>query len=143
MSKSNTFETELLKLIFRNEALLGIGNAGGLQPSLVTGSLHIALYTSDPGEGDTGTEASYSGYSRVSVVRSAAGWVVVGDECSNVADVVFPTSAGPTQTVTHFGIRTLSTGGDLLYSGSLLIPSTINNGDTVKFNANSLIITED
>jgi hypothetical protein len=42
MSKSNTFENDLLQLIFNNVDIADIGDAGGLQNSATAGSLYIA-----------------------------------------------------------------------------------------------------
>ena len=50
MSKGNTFENDLLLLVFNNTAAALIGDASGLQPSATAGSLYVSLHTSDPGE---------------------------------------------------------------------------------------------
>ena len=63
MSKSNTFENELLLLLFNNTDIANIGDASGLQNSATAGSLYVALHTADPGESGTATtsEAAYTG----------------------------------------------------------------------------------
>ena len=75
MSKSNTFENDLLKLIFNNVDIADIGDAGGLQNSAAAGSLYVALHTADPGEAGNATtnETAYTNYARVAVGRSGAG----------------------------------------------------------------------
>ncbi len=62
MSKSNTFENDLLALIFNNTDIADIGDAGGLQNSAAAGSLYVALHTSDPGEAGNATtnETAYT-----------------------------------------------------------------------------------
>ena len=45
MSKSNSFETAILGLIFNNTDIAGIGDAGGLQNSAAAGSLYVSLHT--------------------------------------------------------------------------------------------------
>ena len=143
MSKSNKHETDYLKLIFQNIAIANIGNASGIQPSSVAGSLYIALYTSDPTDADSGTEANYTSYTRQAVTRSSAGWTVSGNQALNNAVITFPTSTGGSNTITHFGIRTASTGGDLIGSGALSSSLAVVSGDTPKFEIGDITVTED
>lgn len=143
MSKSNLHENDYLKLIFQNIAISNIGNASGIQPSGVAGNLYVALYSSDPGETDAGTELTYTGYARATVIRSAVGWTVSAGVCSNAAQVAFPLNNGSTQTANFFAIRTALSGGDLIGSGNVNPSVIINNGDTPKYEIGSLTITED
>jgi hypothetical protein len=143
MSKTNLHETRLLELVFQNKAHANIGDTAGLQPSATAGNLYVALYTSDPGEDDTGSEANFTGYSRVGVVRSASGFTVSTGTVTNAANVTFPQSSGGTNTITHFGYLTASSGGDLLRSGAVTPNVTINSGDTAKFDIGQLTSTED
>src|SRR3989304_7835788 len=91
MSKGNTFENELLLHIFNNAAITLIGDAAGLLPSAGAGSLYIALHTAEPGEaGDqTTSEVAYTGYARVGVARSGAGWTVTANAVENTAAITF------------------------------------------------------
>lgn len=143
MSKSNLHENAYLKLVFQNIAMANIGDATGIRPSSVAGSLYIALYTSDPADEDSGIEANYVSYERVPIPRSIIGWSVVGNSVSNVDDVIFPVSLGTTNTITHWGIKTSLTGGDLVGSGSLTGVVEIITGDTPKFNAGVITVTEE
>lgn len=126
MSKANTFETDLLKLLFQNTALAGVGDAGGPQPSTVAGSLYVSLHTADPGEaGDqTTNECTYTGYARQAVARSGAGFVVTGNSVAPAAPVPFPVgTAGGGVPATYMGIGTsLAGAGKLLYKGPLSTP---------------------
>ena len=85
MSKSNTFENDLLQLIFNNVDIADIGDAGGLQNSATAGSLYLALHTADPGEAGNATtsESAYGSYARQAVARSGAGWTVSGNSATN------------------------------------------------------------
>ena len=141
MSKSNGFETSLLNHIFNNAAISNIGDAAGL-PAGTQGSLYVALYTSDPTDADTGTEATYGGYARVAVARTAGGWTVSGDTVSNTALIQFPEGTSGPQTITHWGIRTAAAAGDLLYHGSVGTSRTADNGVTLEFAAGTLTVTE-
>lgn len=123
MSKSNAFENAWLLLVFNNTPIADIGDAGGLRGSVTAGNLWLALFAGDPGEAGSAVtnEASYTGYLRMPLVRSAAGWVVTGNSVSPAADVTFgECTASPGGDITHFGVVNTSSGaGVLLYSGTL------------------------
>lgn len=142
MSKANTFENDLLKLIFNATAIANIAdNAGG---SPLT-SLYLSLHTADPGEaGDQSTnEANYTNYTRIAVARTSGGWTVSANVASNTALAQFPQS-GSAQAITHVGIGTASSGaGKLLYSGALNATLNVDNLIQPQFAASQLSITED
>lgn len=142
-SKSNTFETDLLELIFNNTALANIGNAGGLQPSSAAGSLYVALFTAAPSDSSAGTETVYTNYARVAVARSSAGWTVASGAVSNTAAVTFPQCGATGATIVAFAIMTASTGGDMLYWGDLTSSLAVSNGITPEFAIGDIDITED
>jgi hypothetical protein len=123
MSATNAFETALLTLLFNNTALANVGDASGLQPSGTAGSFYISLHTADPGEGgaQNTSEAAYTGYARVAVPRSVAGWIISGGNVSNAAAVLFGNcTASPGSAVTYFGIGSASSGaGNLFLRGAL------------------------
>jgi hypothetical protein len=145
MSKSNTFETDLLNLIFLNTDIALIGDAAGLQNSATAGSLYVSLHTADPDE--TGTqstnETSYTNYARVAVARSGAGWTVSGDTVSNAALVQFAQCGVTGATLTHFGVGTDASGaGKLLYSGALTSSLAVSSGIQPQFAAGDLDVVE-
>lgn len=146
MSKSNAFENELLLLLFNNEDIANIGDAAGLQNSVAAGSFYLSLHTSDPGEaGDqTTNEIAYTGYARVAVARSSAGFTVSGASVTLTADEDFPKmTGGAGGTVTHFGVGTVSSGaGLLLYSGTTDPDILIQSGTIPRLEA-ATSITED
>lgn len=144
MSASNTFENDNLKLIFNNAAIAGIADAVAS-----AGSLHVSLHTADPGEAgaQNNSEAAYTGYARVAVARTPAGWTVVDNAASNTAQISFParTDVGTT-TVTHVGLGTGASGaGKLLYSLALSDPASIavSQGIAPGFAAGELVVTLD
>jgi len=59
---ANAAATAFLNLLFTNTAWANVGNAGGILPSSVAGSLYLSLHTSSPAEtGDqTTNEIAYS-----------------------------------------------------------------------------------
>jgi hypothetical protein len=86
MSKSDTFENDLLKLIFNAVAIANLADNAASSP-LTT--LYVALHTADPGEAGTQatSEISYTGYARVAVARTSGGWTVTAASVSPVADI--------------------------------------------------------
>lgn len=146
MSKSNTFENDILQLIFNNVDIADIGDAGGLQNSAAAGSLYVALHTSDPGEaGNASTnESAYTSYARVAVARSGAGWTVSGNSATNFALVQFPECTGGSETITHVSITTAASGtSKILYSGALSASRSVSSGIQPQFAAGALTVTED
>lgn len=146
MSKSNTFENDLLLLLFNNTAVADIGDAGGLRATVTAGSFWVSLHTADPGEAGTAvtSETAYTGYARVAVARSGAGFTVTTNSVSPVANVDFgECTASPGAAVTHFGIvNTASGAGKLLYSGTVTPNITIAVGVIPRLKTTSTI-TED
>lgn len=146
MSKSNTFENDLLLLLFNNTAITDIGDAGGLRATVSAGSLYWALYTADPGEAGTAitNETAYTGYARVAAARSGAGFTVTGNSVSPPANVDFgECTASPGGAITHFGIVNTSSGaGKLLYKGTMTPNITMAVGVIPRIKTTSTI-TED
>jgi len=146
MSKGNTFENDLLLLIFNNTDAALIGDATGLRGSSTAGSLYVALHTADPGEAgnQTTNEAAYGSYARVAVARSGAGWTVAGNAVTNAALVQFPQCTSGSETETYFSIGTASAGaGKILYSGALSASLAVSSGIQPQFGAGDLDGTED
>jgi hypothetical protein len=146
MSKSNSWETALLNLVFNNTDAANIGDATGLRGSSSAGSFYVSLHTGDPGEAgnQTTNECAYTSYARVAVARSGAGWTVSGNAVTNAALIQFPQCTGSSETATHFGIGTASTSsGVLLYKGALSASLAISSGIQPQFAAGDLDGTED
>jgi len=149
MSKSDTWESDLLKLVFNNTTASKIGDITGLVGSTAVGSLYVSLHTSDPGEtGSQNTnETSYTNYQRVAVARTVGNWTISGNsptQVANAATITFAQCGASGATLTHMGVGTDSSGaGKLLYSGQLTSPLSVSNNITPMFTAGQLIITED
>lgn len=145
MSKTNSWESALLSLLFENANAANIGDATGLRGSSTAGSLYFSLHTADPGEaGDqTTNEVAYTSYARVAVARSTSGFTVSGNAAATDADVTFPAGTGGSGTATHFGIGTASSGaGVLLYKGTITPNIVCGDGVTPKLVAGT-VVTED
>jgi hypothetical protein len=146
MSMTNAAEAALLDLVFLNTDWANIGDASGIQNSAAAGSFFISLHTADPGEAGSQTtnEASYTGYARVAVNRTAGGWTRSVSTVSNTALVQFAQCTAGSSTVTHFGIGTDSTGaGNLVFKGSLTASLSISAGIQPQFAASQLTVTVD
>ena len=125
-AKSNYLEGKLIEHVLRNTAYTS--------PSTV----HLSLHTANPAEDASGTEVSGSGYGRQPIAFGAHS----DGACSNSAVEEFTASGGSFGTVTHFGIFDASSSGNLLYYGALTASKVVADGDTLKFAAGSVTITE-
>ena len=99
----------------------------------------IALYTSPPYDGGTGTEVSGGGYVRQTGTFAAA----ANGKTSNSAVISFPAATSGWGTVTHFGIFDATTGGNLLYWAPLTQSKAISTGDVARFNVGTLTVSLD
>lgn len=146
MSLTNAAETALLTLLFNNTDWANIGDAAGLQNSATAGSFYVSLHTADPTETGTQTssEAAYTGYARVAVARSGAGWTVSGNNVSNAAAVTFGACTAGSSSVTHFGIGTdISGTGNLILKGALTATLAVSAGITPSFAIGELDVNLD
>lgn len=140
--KSDTFENDLLKLIFNATAIANISDNAASSPLT---NLFVALHTADPTDSGTQTsnEVAYTSYARVAVARTSGGWTVTGNSVSPVATINFPACTGSTATATHFSVGVASSGGSkILYAGSLTPSISISTGVTPQLTTASTI-TED
>jgi hypothetical protein len=145
-SKGDTFEADMLKLIFNATAIANIADNAATSP---IASIWVSLHTADPGE--TGlqntSEISYTGYARPAVARTSGGWTVSGTNPTQVAPVANidfgAMTAGAGGTVTFFGAGVALSGATkLLYSGTVTPNIVVSNGVTPRLTTASTI-TED
>lgn len=146
MSKADSWESDLLKLLFQAVAMANVADNAAASPLT---NLYVSLHTADPGE--TGTQATnettYTNYLRVAVARTSGGWTVSGTaptQVANAATVAFPQCGATGATITHVGLGTASSGaGKLLYSMALSANLIVSNLEAPQFLASTLIFTED
>jgi hypothetical protein len=146
MSATNVFENGLLSLIFENANYANVGDGVGLRGSSGAGVFYISLHTANPNETGTQTtsEAAYTSYARVSVARSTAGWTVASGVADNDGAITFPAATGGSETETHFGIGSDSSGtGNLFLWGALTSGLAVSSGITPSFAAGALDVTLD
>lgn len=143
MSKGNTFENDLLLLLFNATAIANIADNAASSPLT---NLYVSLHTGDPGEAgnQTTSECAYTSYARVAVARSGSGWTVSGNAVTNAALIQFPQCTGSSETATHFAVGTAaSSTGKVLYKGALSASLAISSGIQPQFGAGDLDIVED
>ena len=126
MSFSNSFETHVLQYVFTTTSLT--------RPT----AWYLALFTTDPGDADGGTEVSGGAYARQSVT-----FTVSGDTASNSGAIEFPTATASYGTVSHVGIYTALTGGTLIAHAALTTSKAIDTGDVFRVPDGDLDVTLD
>ena len=143
MSKGNTFESDLLALIFNATAIANIADNAASSPLT---NLYVSLHTADPGEAgsQTTSETAYTGYARVAVARTSGGWTVASGSVSPNANIDFgQCTASPGAAITHAAVGTASSGtGKVLYKGALSASITMSVGVIPRLTTGSAI-TED
>jgi len=145
MSKSDTFESDILKLVFNATAIANLADNAATAPLT---NLFVALHTADPGE--TGTqatsEATYTGYARATVARTSGGWAISGTApttANPVATISFPACTAGTNTITFFSVGAAVSGASkIFYSGTVTPNMSVSTGVTPQL-ATSTAITED
>lgn len=131
-------------LVTDNDALALFFNATALPWAGIT-NLYLALHTADPTSGGNqqSSEATYTSYARVAIVRTSGGWTVSTNTSQNAALAQFPQCTGGTNVLTHVSIGTLNTGtGQIVYVGALNSSLTVSNLIQPQFAIGALVATE-
>ena len=146
MSATNVLENGLLSLMFENANYANVGDATGLRGSSTAGVFYISLHTANPNETGTQTtsEAAYTSYARVSIARSTSGWSVASGVADNDSAITFPAATGGSETESHFGVGSDTSGtGNLFLWGALTAGLAVSSGITPQFAAGALDVTLD
>jgi len=122
---SNYLENALINATLRNTSYTS--------PTTV----YVGLYTSDPTDGNSGSEISGGSYARTAVTFGAPSNGV----STNSAAVEFPQATGSWGTVAYIGILDAFTSGNLLYHTALDASKTIASGDVFRIATGSLSVT--
>lgn len=101
---------------------------------ITTGTPYLALYTSNPGPTNTGTEVSGGSYARKSMTFSATS----SSARTNTNEIRFP--GLPTSTVTHYAIFSAVSGGTLRAYGTISSSMINVSGDEAVFNVGSISV---
>jgi len=143
MSKGNTWENDILELLLKATAIANVADNAAISPLT---NIYISLHIGDVGEAgnQTTSECAYTSYARVAVARTGSGWTVTANAAENAAEIAFPTATGGSETASHFGVGSLTSGtGKIFYKGALVTSRAISSGVTPSFAAGDLDITED
>jgi hypothetical protein len=117
------------------------------KPTVLAISLHTADPTDVTATANANEVANAGSYARVARNPLDANWTAASATdgiTTNAATITFPAPTANWGVVTHLGIYDSSAygGGNLLFSGALTTPKTINNGDAApSFAIGSLAIT--
>lgn len=142
MSKGDTFENDMLKLVFNATPIANLADNAATAPLT---QLFVSLHSADPGE--AGTEATseigYTSYARVGVNRNAGGWTVTGNSVSPTANISFPAGTGGSGTATHFAVGVAVSGATkVLYKGAIS-PTIVCGSGVTPVLTTATVITED
>jgi hypothetical protein len=138
------FEEALMKLIFLNEPIAGLGDQVGIPATEIAGNLYVGLFTDDPGESGVFTnEADYDGYTRLAVIRGAGGWEWNNERIQNSTILTWPPIVSGSETVSHIAIIDSLTGGNVLFKKDIGVPKTITTGDQYQLAVSNLILILD
>jgi hypothetical protein len=135
-TRSDAYIQATLDLIYKNLAFTGVGDAGGLLPSVAPGNLFVALFT------DT-VEVAYTGYARQPIVRSASGFSRTGNVVTNVSELLWvlcPVGCA-VQSATRVCIYTDVSAGTLLHTVTLASPIPIQAAVRPVVEAGAITIT--
>ena len=126
---SNWLEEGILNYFFRNQSVA--------QPT----NVYLALYLNDPTDADTGTEVSGGSYTRQQVTFDSP--TQTGDKgvIANNQKIEFPIASADWGQVSHWGLRSASTGGNLLCRGSFSKTETILEGNRFTIETGNLQVT--
>tara|TARA_R110002153_G_scaffold137727_1_gene288212 strand:+ start:387 stop:767 length:381 start_codon:yes stop_codon:yes gene_type:complete len=126
MSFSNTYETIVLNWVFNASSVT--------RPT----AWYVGLFTSDPGEGQGGTEVSGNGY-----VRKSATFTVSGNTGTTSNIIEYPAATGSWGTITHIAVYDAATSGTQIAYAALTTSKTIDTADVLRIPAGDIDITLD
>jgi hypothetical protein len=143
MPTTVVMQDELLDLLFLNLDFDNIGDAGGILQSVAPGNLEFSLHTATLVDSDiqTTSEAAYTNYTRIDVVRGAAEWTVVSGLVDNDNAITFPNSGSGPESEIDFGMGSDIVANELWVFGALSATLVVNSGVQPEFAAGDLDIT--
>lgn len=138
MTIGTTTRNDVLQLIYNAVAIANLADNAATTPAT---TLYVALHSADPNSGDQLTsEAAYTGYTRIGVTRSGAGWVVTTNSVSPANPITFPTGTAGGETITHASVGMAASGASKILDSGVLSPSMVTgNGITPELKVTSTI----
>lgn len=110
-----------------------LGTAAYTMPATV----YVGLFTTDPTDAGTGTECSYTNYTRQAVTFGASS----GGVATSNAEATFAAIVGGDVTVTHFAIFDAESAGNMLYHSAVDTSKTYAAGDIPSMASGSITVT--
>lgn len=140
MAFATSFRNLLALLLFNATAISNVADNAATSP--IT-SVFCSLHTADPSSGNqTTSEATYTSYARVGVLRTSGGWSCSAGVVTNVSGINFPACTGGSNTISHVGLGTLTSGtGSLWVGGAVTSSLAVSTGITPQFAASGLSCT--
>ena len=124
---TDTSELEILRAFLKGTDITYRANA----------NWYFALFTGDPTDtANTGTEATYTSYARVALPKASS--FTEGSPFTNTNLIQSPKCTGGSNSLTHFGLCTLATGGTLEIVGTLNSALAVSNNIQPQFGAGTL-----
>lgn len=131
-AKADYLRTALVNAVLRNTSYTSVA------------TVYTALYTVAPTNSTAGTEVAggpgVNGYTRQATTFKAQ--VTPGATSNNGAVTFGPNITVDWGSVVATAVLDASTGGNMLYYGTLAAPKTVSIGDSVSFADGALTITE-
>lgn len=146
---TNLAEDDFLDLFFTNLDFPNVGDAGGLQQSVVDGNLYSSLHTgdavSDTTTLQTDNETTYTGYARFANTRDTAGWTVLtGTVDNDVLNTFGEMTAGGPVTITDVILGFAASGAGVAHiHGQVTSDLIVNNGTNPQFAIGALDVSID
>jgi len=102
-------------------------------------TVYVGLYTSDPGDDNSGTECTGGAYARQELsVTTASGGIVTSS-----ADITFPQATDDWGTISHVALLDAITSGNLLMHTPLTTSKDITTGDVLRISSGDLTASLD
>lgn len=106
-------------------------------------TVYLALFSTATTDAGGGTELTGGGYARIAVTNNATNWpAAAGGSKSNGVAITFAAASGAWATATHFAIMSALTGGVMLFHGPLTTSKTVASGETPRFSAGAIVISQ-
>lgn len=153
MNISKQLAQDVLKHLFQNEAITGIGDASGVLGSATAGSLYLRGCTDAVAANieTLGTECAYTGYTAggVAIARTTGKWTVSWNDTDNKAELVNVeeelmgerTDAGAAETLKYIELwknNSSSAIADRLAWAELTTPLSVTQGVQPRFAAGKI-----
>lgn len=114
---------------------------GKVRPDAVTGGRFLALFTTNPAPGNTGTELSGGSYARKTCAASFTAITSGQLTASNTSAITFTTATGNWSTAYYWALFDASSGGNLITWGWIPQGITVLNGQTLTFPIGSIVVS--